>query len=194
MRVISILFLIALAGFPAFAQQPSSANIPDQAKAAGTQQLPPDAASKEQLMKLFEVIGVQKQMQSVVNSMADAMQQMMPANIQLSDKHKDEMSKLQAELFSKMMSPEFMNSYLEMMVPVYQVHFTKSDVVQITAFYSSPAGQKFVNEQALITQEIFPKLMPMMQQHMQEVIKETNFEQRMKQIFAEEERPTGPPK
>ena len=93
-----------------------------------------------------------------------------------------------------MMSPEFIHTYLELMVPVYQHHFTRTDVDQMITFYSSPVGQKFVNEQPLITQETFPKIMPLMQQHLQDVMKETNFDQRMREIFAEEEKPLSKPK
>jgi len=194
MRKISSLFLAAALILPAFAQQTKPKTPADQTSSTAAKPVPPDAASKEQLMKLFEVLGVNKQIQSVVDSMAKTMQQMMPSVPQMSEKQKEEMSRLQGELFSKMMSPEFIHNYLELMVPVYQQHFTKSDVEQMITFYSSPVGQKFVNEQPLITQETFPKIMPLMQQHLQDVMKETNFEQRMRDIFAEEEKPQSKPK
>lgn len=191
-KTIAILFIAAALGFSMFAQP--AAPKGEQPQASDTRPLPPNAASKEQLQKLFEVIGVQKQMQSVLTSMASNMAEMMPHGGELSEKQKADMSKLQAALFGKMMSPEFMQSYFEMLVPVYQQHFTKTDVDQIIAFYSSPAGQKFVNEQPLIIQEIFPKVMPMMQQHMQEVMRETHYEDRLKEILAEGDKGQGNPK
>jgi len=51
-----------------------------------------------------------------------------------------------------------------------------------------------VNEQPLIVQEIFPKMMPMMQQHMQDVMREFNFEERMKEIFTENDKTQEKPK
>lgn len=183
-KIIGTVFVITTLCFPILAQA-GPANGSSQSQAPDTKALPPDAATPEQLKKLFDVIGMQKQMQSLMNSLADNMQQIMPS-ANLSDKQKADMAKLQAELFGKIMSPEFVNTYLSMMIPVYQAHFNKSDVDQIIAFYSSPAGQKFVNEQPLIVQEIFPKVMPMMQQHMQDVMKEMNFEERVKAIFADE--------
>jgi uncharacterized protein len=192
-KTIATLFLVTALFLPMFSQAPAS-SAGGQSQVPDTQALPPDAASKEQLKKLFEVIGVQKQMQGVVTSMAGSLEQMMPAAGQLSEKQKAEMSKLESELFGKMMSPEFTDSYLDMMVPAYQRHFSKSDVDQVIAFYSSPAGQKFVNEQPAIMQEVFPKLLPMMQQHMQDVMKETNYEQRMKAIFNEDEKSEEKPK
>ena len=194
MRKISSLFLAAALTFPVFAQQTTPKTSAPQTSSTAAKPAPADASSKEQLMKLFDVLGVNKQIQSVVDSMAKTMQQMMPSVPQMSDKQKEEMSRLQGELFSKMMSPEFIHNYLELMVPIYQQHFTKSDVEQMITFYSSPVGQKFVNEQPLITQETFPKIMPLMQQHLQDVMKETNFEQRVREIFAEEEKPPSKPK
>jgi len=191
MRKIASLFLAAAL---TFAQQTAPKTPPNQTGSTAPKPVPADAASKEQLMKLFDVLGVNKQIQSVVDSMAKTMQQMMPSTPQMSDKQKEEMSRLQGELFSKMMSPEFIHNYLELMVPIYQQHFTKSDVEQMITFYSSPVGKKFVNEQPLITQETFPKIMPLMQQHLQDVMKETNFEQRVREIFAEEEKPPSKPK
>lgn len=192
-KTISVFFIVAAFTCAIFAQ-PATPSKSEQPQASDTKPLPPDAASAEQLRKLFEVIGVEKQMQSLMSTMAANIQQVLPSAEELSEKQKAEMTKLQTELFSKMMSPEFINTYLDMMVPVYQLHFTKSDADQIIAFYSSPAGQKFVNEQPLIIQEVFPKVMPMMQQHMQDVMKQTNFEQRMKAILAEDEQPAAPPK
>lgn len=179
------LFVTIALCFSIFAQA-TPANSGNPPQVSDTKTLPADAASPEQLKKLFDVTGLQKQMQSVMNSLANNMQQMMPS-ANLSEKQKADLAKLQAELFDKIMSPEFVNTYLSMMIPIYQAHFNKSDVDQIITFYSSPAGQKFVNEQPLIVQEIFPKVMPMMQQHMQDVMKETKFEERMKAIFADDQ-------
>jgi len=190
---LATLFIVTALCFPILIQA-APASHGGQSQVPAAKALPPDAASPEQLKKLFEVIGIQKQMQSVMTSLASSMQQLMPASVQLSEKQKADMTKLQTELFGKMMSPEFISSYLDMLVPVYQLHFTKSDVDQIIAFYSSPAGQKFVNEQPLIVQEIFPKMMPMMQQHMQDVMREFNFEERMKEIFTENDKTQEKPK
>jgi len=39
------------------------------------------------------------------------------------------------------------------MVPVYQSHFSESDLDQILAFYSSPIGQKVLKEMPAMTAE-----------------------------------------
>lgn len=44
---------------------------------------------------------------------------------------------------------------INMMVPVYARHFTDDDIQQLIAFYSTPLGKKYVQEQPEIMQESF---------------------------------------
>jgi len=48
------------------------------------------------------------------------------------------------------------------MVPIYQRHFTQPEIAALTAFYSSPAGQKFLHETPAVTTEtmriVYPKI------------------------------------
>src|ERR1700746_1037688 len=96
-KLIATLFVVT-ALFFATAIQAAPAAKASQSQATDAKALPPDAASPEQLKKLFDVIGLQKQMQSVMTSLASNMQQMMPT-ANLTDKQKAEITKLQTELF-----------------------------------------------------------------------------------------------
>jgi len=55
-----------------------------------------------------------------------------------------------------------LDAMLNDMVPIYQRHFTKSEIEALTAFYSSPAGQKFLHEMPAVTAEtmraVYPKI------------------------------------
>jgi hypothetical protein len=42
---------------------------------------------------------------------------------------------------------------VDAIVPIYQKHLTKADLTAITAFYSSPAGQKILAEMPAIMSE-----------------------------------------
>jgi len=44
---------------------------------------------------------------------------------------------------------------INMMVPVYAKHFTDQDIQQLIAFYSTPIGKKYVENQPEIMQESF---------------------------------------
>jgi hypothetical protein len=56
---------------------------------------------------------------------------------------------------------------LDNMVPVYQKHLTKGDVDALTAFYSTPTGQKILKELPQITAEAMQNIMPLMQKSME---------------------------
>ncbi len=43
--------------------------------------------------------------------------------------------------------------FTELMIPVYAKHFTRADIQELIRFYESPVGQKFIREQAGVTQD-----------------------------------------
>jgi hypothetical protein len=46
-----------------------------------------------------------------------------------------------------------LDEMIEAMVPIYQRHLTRTDIEEIIRFYSSPVGQKLLNEQPQMVQE-----------------------------------------
>jgi uncharacterized protein len=69
------------------------------------------------------------------------------------------------------------DDFLQVMVPVYQKHFTKGDMDAFVAFYSSPTGQKLVRELPAVTAEsmqasqgIVQKMMAQVMQRVQDQI------------------------
>ena len=68
----------------------------------------------------------------------------------------------------------------EIMIPVYQRHFTTSDIDAMVAFYSSPTGQKMLNDLPQIIQESMQAMGPMQLQMMQDIAQKTN--QRMQKM------------
>jgi hypothetical protein len=64
------------------------------------------------------------------------------------------------------------------MVPAYQKHFTKADIDNLVAFYSSPTGEKLLRELPSIMAESMQDVMPIMSKYMetvqQRLLKETD--------------------
>jgi hypothetical protein len=54
------------------------------------------------------------------------------------------------------------------MIPVYQKHFTKGDIDHLIEFYSSPTGQKVLEEMPAITGESMTAMMPIMTKYMED--------------------------
>lgn len=195
MRTSAILLFTALLISSVIAQQKTPAKASNQSKTASAPALPADAPSKEQLVRLFDAMEIHKQVQGVMNAVAGNVEKMMPSNMgTLTEKQKTDIANLQGELFSKMMSPEFIDSYVVHIIPIYQRHFTKSEVDDLISFYASSAGQKLLHELPAITQESMTVVVPLMQKRVQDVLDEMNFESRMKRIFAESDDSTAPAK
>jgi hypothetical protein len=55
---------------------------------------------------------------------------------------------------------------MQAMIPVYQKHFTKGDITALNAFYSSPTGQKVLEELPAITGESMQAMMPIMNKYL----------------------------
>lgn len=193
MRAISTCFFAVLLTLSAPAQQKTYTGGADATNSAAAPALPADAPSKEQLIRLFDVMELQKQMAGMMAAVGNNMEKMLPANVNFSEKQKAGLVKLQSDLLTNMMSPEFVDTYIATLIPIYQRHFTKAEVDDLISFYASAVGQKFLHEQPRLTQESFATVMPLMQKRVQEVMDQIKYEQRLREIAGEEE-PAAPKK
>jgi hypothetical protein len=57
------------------------------------------------------------------------------------------------------------------MVPIYQRHFAKTEIDALTAFYSSPVGQKVLHEMPAVTSEAIQAVYPRIQAEVDAVLK-----------------------
>ncbi len=72
------------------------------------------------------------------------------------------MKKWMDDLIKNMPSDEI----LDAMIPAYQNHFTRSDIQAMNAFYSSPVGQKVLEELPAVLQEGMQAAMPIMSDYL----------------------------
>lgn len=169
-RLVSIL-IVALMSFSAVAQQAGPG-------AAKTTALPADAATREQILKLFGLLQVRKTMTMMIEasktqarSLAeDSLRQVIP-NATAEDRK--EMEETVNGIMDDTMKAMPIEEMLDVLVPVYQRHFTKTDVDAITLFYSSPTGQKFLREQPQMIQESMQAMAPLQRRIMNTVLKST---------------------
>jgi hypothetical protein len=64
-----------------------------------------------------------------------------------------------------------LDAMLSDMVPIYQRHFTKSEIDALIAFYSSPPGQKFLHEMPAVTAETMRAVYPRIQAEVDAALK-----------------------
>jgi len=134
------------------------------------QTIPPDQQpTKEQLAKLFEVMHIRQQM--------DSMMKMLPTLIQ--KQIQDQTKEMAAKQYGGSLTPEqqaaldkAMGRYLDKALSIYtadeviadissiyQRHLSRTDVDAFIEFYGSPAGQHLLNAQPAIMKEYMPLVM-----------------------------------
>ncbi len=117
-----------------------------------------DTPSREDVLKLMDVLGARKTMKAAMGGMGDVM-----ARTMLDEMRKKvpnatpEQEKLMNEFVDgmrqDMLSVMNQDEMMELIVPVYQKHLTKQEVKMVTEFYSSPAGQAFVQKIPVVMNE-----------------------------------------
>jgi len=134
------------------------------APAQTTVSIAPDAASKEDVKKLFDVMASREQVRQMMRQLLSQMQAM--TREQIKKQHPETSEQELARLDRQ--SLDFINRFpldemLNDMIPVYQRHFTKADIEALTTFYSSPTGQKFLHEMPAVTAETMRAVLPRIQ-------------------------------
>jgi hypothetical protein len=163
---------ISLVLIPLAAVAQGPADQPASVSAAAV--IPPDQQpTKEQLAKLFELMRLHQQVQSVLTMTQSMMQQQLSAQI------KDRAGKLGssltvdqqaaiAKISDKYMQKAFnlftIDELLDDMAGIYQRHISRSDVDAMIAFYSAPAGQHLLDAQPVILKEYMPVIMQRVQE------------------------------
>jgi hypothetical protein len=164
--------------------------------APASRQLPVDQqASKEDVLRLMDVLKLRENMKQMLAVMGEHMSQSMDAVLdrQMPNVSVEERAKLKAEInaesketLDQMLAGDFVNGVIEDMVPVYQRHFSKADMDAIVAFYLSPAGQHFVDAMPAVTAEGMAAMQPRMQAEMEKAMEKARAraEQRIKEAEA----------
>lgn len=144
---------------------------------------PENQATAEQVTKLFEVMRIKQQMQSmkamipgmVQQQIQSAMRQTeaeMPSGSKPTQEQREKMQAVMNKYVAKSMELYPADEMLTDMTAIYQKHLSKEDVEGLTAFYSSPAGQHLLDAQPVIAQEYMPLVMTKVGQRSQAMTKE----------------------
>jgi uncharacterized protein len=127
-------------------------------------------ATAEDVQKYLDAMHSHEMMKQVTEAMVQPMHKMMHEEY-LKDKDKlppdfeERMTKMMDDFMQKMPWDQIMDS----MVPVYQKHFTKGDLEALTAFYSSPTGQKVLREMPAVMADSMNTMMPIIQKQVEDM-------------------------
>jgi hypothetical protein len=152
MRKAVFLLVFMAAAAPLYAQQ-SVAEAAAQAKAKSAG-LAADAPTRDQVMKLLDLLQIRKSMSLMMDGMKQAMKQGAEETFRErvpnpTPKQLEALNGMVDDLMADMPLDEM----IEAMVPIYRRHLSKSDVDEVIRFYSSAVGQKLLREQPQMIQE-----------------------------------------
>jgi uncharacterized protein len=127
-------------------------------------QAPDSAATREDVLKLFDIMHVHDQMRLIVDAtikqqrsvMHDMMKRQFPRTTEEELAHLD-------ELMDNMVKDMPLDDMLNDMIPIYQKHLSRGDVDAMSVFYSTPTGQKLLREMPAMASESMQASYPRMQ-------------------------------
>jgi uncharacterized protein len=128
-------------------------------------------ATREDVLKLFDVMKIHEQMTSVMTTIVTQQRAMMHEGMrkhfpQISDAELTRLDKFTTDTMKDMP----IDGMLDDMIPVYQKHLTKGDVDAMSAFYASPTGKKLLHEMPAMTAESMQAAGPRIQAMMEKVM------------------------
>lgn len=157
MRRAAFMTVVMMIAVPGLAQQ-SATPAAAQTKSKPAAALPADAPSREEVLKLFEMLQVSKTMEVAIAAAKQQSIDMAEQMIQekapdATAEQKKQMQEMIDSVMAEALGPAAIKEMLEATIPVYQRHLTKSDLQAMMAFYSSAVGQKVLREQPAMVQE-----------------------------------------
>jgi hypothetical protein len=142
------------------------------AGAQTTVSIAPDAASKEDVKKLFDVISSRQQLAEMMQQVFAQMRKMNREEIKARRPEITEAELTRMDQQSEDLIKNFpLDEMLGDMIPIYQRHFSKSEIDALTTFYSSPPGQKFLHEMPAVTAETMRAVYPRIQAQVDAALK-----------------------
>jgi hypothetical protein len=127
-------------------------------------QQPSGQPTRADLLKMFDVLRVRQQTETVMDTMLAQMKDQLHNDIKqrYPNLTPEASAKLEASINDAVhLYP--VNEMLDDLIPVYQKHLTKADVDAIVGFYSSAPGQHFLDKMPTMTQEAMKTMMAKLQ-------------------------------
>jgi hypothetical protein len=147
------------------------------ASAANPQQPTPSPgdtpATKEDIQKLFEVMQIHQQMRQVMDAMMKQQSAMIDETLKkrYPQTSADKIARANRMIADTMKNMP-MDAMLDDMIPIYQRHFSKTDIEAMSTFYATPTGQKMMREMPALTSESMQASYKLMQKQMDDMTKQ----------------------
>ena len=149
------------------------------AAALGQQTSVAQMATREDIVKMLEVMQVKKQTQAVMDNMQASMSTMFDSvfddaskknHMTFTPEERKQMKDRQLQYMKDLQAAYPISEMIDDMIPVYQKYVTHEDALAIIAFYQSPAGQHLVAQGPEMTKEAMTIVMPKMQERLKPIV------------------------
>jgi hypothetical protein len=148
-------------------------------------------ASREQIMKLLDLLQVPDSLALTLDAMKE---QMKIGALQVFREKVENPSPEQINSVNAIVDDEFkkigMEDLIKDVVPIYQKHLSRSDVEAVIRFYSSPVGQKIRREQPAMARESLQATAAGQRGKMELLLAKLDL--RIEQLIQNEEKKTAP--
>jgi len=150
-----------------------------------------NVASREQIMKLLDLLQVPDSLALTLDAMKE---QMKIGALQAFREKVENPSPEQINSVNAIVDDEFkkigMEDLIKDVVPIYQKHLSRSDVEAVIRFYSSPVGQKIRREQPAMARESLQATAAGQRGKMELLLAKLDL--RIEQLIQSEEKKTAP--
>ncbi len=143
-----------------------------------------DPATKDDVLLLFRTMHSFDLIQKMMEVQAQSTEQLLHDQMtQDKDAPPDADARVK-KMMDEMIKGMPVDEITQAMVPAYQRHFTHGDIAAMNAFYSSPVGQKVLQELPVVTQEGMQEMMPILNKYLDQ------WKQRMQKEFEKNSKDT----
>jgi uncharacterized protein len=125
-----------------------------------------DPATKDDVIVLFRTMHSHDMVQKVLEVQSQTMRQMFQEQLDKEKMPVSDSSTRMQKLMDQFIKDMPIDEMTEAMIPSYQKHFTHGDIEAMNAFYSSPVGQKVIEELPQVTQEGLQAMMPLLYKYL----------------------------
>jgi len=149
-----------------------------------------EPASKDDVILLLRTMQSHDMMRRTMEAMLKPMHQMYHDQyVKEKDKLPPDFESRMNKMMDDMMKNMPFDEMMQAMIPAYQKHFTHGDMEALNAFYSSPVGQKFLQETPAVTGEAMQAMIPILTKYTQQW--QGRMQQEIQEMQQEVEKKTG---
>jgi uncharacterized protein len=125
-----------------------------------------DPATKDDILQFFQTTHSYDLIQKLMEVQSQSTEQLIRDQMAKEKNGPSDVDLRVKRMMDEMIKGIPVDEIMQAMVPAYQRHFTRGDIAAMNVFYSSPVGQKVLEELPVVTQEGTQAMMPILNKYL----------------------------